>query len=237
MTGVIYILKDPETDLVRYVGQTVVLINKRYAQHIYNWKRSKTYVNCWIKSLAVKGLKPVIEIIEDGIPREDLNTRESDYIKLFKALGATLCNLTSGGSGLNNFKPTQESKDKRLESLKTSESWKVRNQRHSQIIRDLHKIKIVGFRKPHSSESKLQIGLSNPQRVLLLIKDLNTGEVCSYNSMREFAYVLGYKSENSVKDFIFNKRNTHLHKRFEVQNKTAAELKKKASATKKKSKK
>lgn len=137
--GCIYTLNDPETGLVRYVGQTIVPPNNRYAQHIYQWKRSLgrlTHVNAWIKSLFDRKLKPLLEIVEDGIPANLLGVKEIEYIKMFKAVGAKLCNHSIGGKGTLGCKPSEDSKRKRLDSLSKSQSWKEKHIRHSEIMRE-----------------------------------------------------------------------------------------------------
>lgn len=40
---IIYVLKDPETKEIRYVGKTVSSLQKRLKQHIYDTKKSKNH--------------------------------------------------------------------------------------------------------------------------------------------------------------------------------------------------
>src|ERR1035437_1372698 len=122
----IYSLIDPRTNLVRYVGQTVVKPEVRYSQHIYQWKRSSgkiTHVNSWIKSLVLNGLKPVLEIVENNIPIEQLDSKEISYIQLYKSIGADLCNHSIGGAGTRGYKHSKQSIEKRKNTLKTSQLW------------------------------------------------------------------------------------------------------------------
>ena len=72
----IYVLKDPKTDSVHYVGRT---LNEktRYRQHIFSARKQghKDKKSAWIASLLNSGNKPVMEIIEmvrqdDAIERE-----------------------------------------------------------------------------------------------------------------------------------------------------------------------
>jgi hypothetical protein len=227
--GCIYTLKDPRTDLVRYVGKTVVLPRIRYAQHLYNWQRSITKVNSWIQSLSLNGLKPAMEIVGE-FDNNELSKKEIEIIKLYKAVGAKLCNHTAGGEGTVGYKHTLESKDKRLNSLKISGAWQSRNKRHSEIIKQLHANGNYSHKPKHTVKTKLCIGLSNPDRRILTLLETSTNQIIIFNSMREFAKSLGYRSENSVKDFIYDKRKTHLHLKYQLlENKTAAEMKKKAS--------
>jgi group I intron endonuclease len=149
----IYTLIDPETKLVRYVGKTSVKPTSRYAQHIYQWKRSSrlTHLNAWIKNLADKGLKPIMEVI-DEVSLDEWITAEKRYIKLFKSAGCNLVNLTLGGEGSLGYKHTKESKDKRLESLLQSEAWKQKHVRHSKIMKQLHAEQNINFGTAHLSD-------------------------------------------------------------------------------------
>jgi group I intron endonuclease len=99
----IYILKDPITKKVRYVGQTIN-INVRYSHHLKPKKTEKpSYKSWWIKSLLRKGHKPVMEIVEiAGI--HNWQAREKHWIKKFKEQGARLTNGTDGGEGVLGFK-------------------------------------------------------------------------------------------------------------------------------------
>ena len=136
--GTIYSLIDPRTGLVRYIGQTIKLPRYRYASHKYQWKRCKgriNHVNSWIKNLAKEGLDFIMEVVEDEISEDQLDIKEIQWIKVFKSIGANLCNHTEGGGGARGVKHSEESKKKRLETLKTSELWKEKHKRQSEIMK------------------------------------------------------------------------------------------------------
>ncbi len=92
----IYILKDPRTGDVRYVGQTVNIKNRLY-NHIKlaENKDNKRHISNWIRSLKEK---PLITVIEECYP-SIANKRERYWIKRYKALGYDLCNHSKGGEG------------------------------------------------------------------------------------------------------------------------------------------
>lgn len=92
----IYTLTDPTTNLIRYVGKTKS-IKRRYAQHLS--ENSKTHKCNWIKSLKVKGIKPIIQIIDICDNKEDSIWIEQYWISQFKTWGFNLTNLTEGGEG------------------------------------------------------------------------------------------------------------------------------------------
>lgn len=153
----IYTLSDPDTGKVRYVGKTCKSLSSRYAQHIYAWKRCSgkklSHVNNWIKNLAIDNKKPVIElvdVVEDFVWQD----AEKGYILLYKSFGCNLTNLTLGGEGTMGYKATDESKKKRLESLAVSKFWKEKIERHSEIMKDLHKNKNIKFGYAHLDEEK-----------------------------------------------------------------------------------
>ena len=56
----IYVLKDPETMQVRYVGKTVNSLIARLGQHIYDSKKSKNHRAYWIKKIIDSGKMPII---------------------------------------------------------------------------------------------------------------------------------------------------------------------------------
>lgn len=214
--GLIYTLIDPRTNLVRYVGQTVSKPNYRYAQHIFQWKRcpdKMTHVNSWIKNLYDLGLKPIMEIIEQCVESE-LDNKEIQVIKYFKALGANLCNHSHGGKGVRGVRPTKESSSKRLETLKTSTAWKERHIRHSHIMKEKHKKGETYLGFSHlSAEDRLKvrhkITESLKQPVMLLHKE--TGQILTFKSRIELG--LHFKcSHSAVTDFIYGRRNSRKFK-------------------------
>ena len=92
----IYILKDPITNDIRYVGKSDNP-DKRYLSHI-NENRNNTYKENWIRQLKEKGLLPILEII-DIVPGENWTFWERWWISLFKSWGFNLVNIGIGGEG------------------------------------------------------------------------------------------------------------------------------------------
>lgn len=152
----IYTLSDPTTGQVRYVGKTSVKPEARYAQHIYQWKRCKgkiSYLNSWIKNLANKQLKPVLQVV-DLVDDEAWVLAEQGYIRLFKSYGCKLVNLTIGGEGSSGYKHSVESISKRIASCQKSQLWQQKNKRHSEIMKELHFKGDVLFGTAHLPEDK-----------------------------------------------------------------------------------
>jgi len=94
-TTFIYELIDPITDETRYIGKA----NNpkgRFAGHLND--KSKAYKNNWIKSLKNKGLKPILNII-DEVNNEEAGYWEIFYISLYRSWNCRLTNLDKGGLG------------------------------------------------------------------------------------------------------------------------------------------
>ncbi len=95
----IYILKNPNTNEIRYVGQTND-IKRRLNRHIQNSRSIKDsrHVSNWIRSL---NHRPVLEIIET-CEYTLRNEREQYWIDYYRALNCDLCNHSNGGAGAGN---------------------------------------------------------------------------------------------------------------------------------------
>lgn len=77
----IYVLKNPQTNNIHYVGRT---LNEktRYRQHIFlaKHKKNKDKKSSWIISILNKGLKPIMEIIEE-VTESNAIEREMYWIR------------------------------------------------------------------------------------------------------------------------------------------------------------
>lgn len=92
----IYKLIDPITNEIRYVGKTINLL-KRLQTHIARSKTNTYHSARWIKSLLDKGVKPVIEIIEE-CNENNWSEREIYWIKYYRDK-FDLTNILDGGNG------------------------------------------------------------------------------------------------------------------------------------------
>lgn len=94
-TTFIYGLNDPETGECRYVGKSNNP-HERLSDH-FTECRDKTHRRAnWLNSLAAKGLKPTLQII-DEVPFEHWKQLEVAYIEFFRERGFDLTNGTPGG--------------------------------------------------------------------------------------------------------------------------------------------
>lgn len=110
-TPKLYVLKDPETLEIRYVGITIRTLQQRLSGHICD-VTTRPELNYhkinWIKSILNKGLKPIIELISEYNSLEEVKLAEIDYIMEYKQK-YNLTNSTMGGDHLGERSHTRES--------------------------------------------------------------------------------------------------------------------------------
>jgi len=96
MKTYIYILQDPLTEEVRYVGKSNNP-KRRYQSHLWDKPKVKYYSYYWIQSLLKKGLKPILTIIDET--ENNWQELEQYWIEQFICWGFRLTNITKGGEG------------------------------------------------------------------------------------------------------------------------------------------
>ncbi len=113
----IYILKDPYTDEIRYIGRTKNSLKIRLAGHCTKAKQNsfKTYKDNWILKLDVK---PLIEEIEEIEGWEESYLREQILIKEYIEKGYRLVNLHDRGTGGLLRDISQEQREKISKKVK-----------------------------------------------------------------------------------------------------------------------
>ena len=92
----IYVLKNPFTEDVFYVGQTMQELNLRLAGHIAETGANRDKIH-YIKNIIANGEKPIIQAIEViptkcYIDKMLVNEREYYWIKFYKTKGCNLLN-------------------------------------------------------------------------------------------------------------------------------------------------
>lgn len=95
----IYVLREPITNEIRYVGKTNSP-KQRLKNHLNKLRDTNTHKRNWINKLRKDKLKPIFEII-DTVPIDEWQYWEKHYITKFKNEGCNLVNYTDGGDGLN----------------------------------------------------------------------------------------------------------------------------------------
>ncbi len=111
--NIIYILQDPISFEVRYVGLSTQGVVRSKQSH-------KGHCKSWIQSLKKIGLKPIVRVLQqwDCISIEELNKAEIYWISYFQGNGSPLTNLTTGGEGQGSRPVSEETRRKISEKLK-----------------------------------------------------------------------------------------------------------------------
>lgn len=104
-TWYIYVLIDPRSEEIRYVGWTINP-RQRLSAHVSRARKGGSYKYHWIAQLLDLGLRPTIEIIESG--SGDHKDPERRWIAYYRSIGCRLTNLTDGGDGAPGYHPTEE---------------------------------------------------------------------------------------------------------------------------------
>lgn len=88
-----YILIDPLTNKIRYIGQSVNPAN-RYRNHIYEAKKNnRNHKERWIIQLLRKNVKPIMQIVwEEVMGAVEANSFETYMIEYYKEIGCDLTN-------------------------------------------------------------------------------------------------------------------------------------------------
>lgn len=104
-TAIIYALRDPRTDAVRYVGKTNASIDERLDAHVRAARRvfpgclvpiPTSKLHCWIVALAREKKRPGIsEIVR--VDSLESSAHEIQWIAYYRERGCDLLNMTSGG--------------------------------------------------------------------------------------------------------------------------------------------
>lgn len=114
-----YLLVDPRTSVVRYVGITTQDPTYRFALHLQEAKRTGTKslhkVN-WIRSLASAGCSPRLVLAAVFESLHEAATWEKATIADYRAAGLRLTNATDGGEGNQGWDPSKATRQKMREA-------------------------------------------------------------------------------------------------------------------------
>lgn len=204
-TVFIYLLIDPISKQVRYVGKTTDT-KRRIRRHISERFDRDTYKDRWIRKLLDNDVRPEIEIV-DEVPCNDWEYWEKFYISYFKFLGCHLTNGTIGGDqppSTKGRKHTDESKLKMSNAKKGKPiPWLNNNsERTEQHRKNLSKSLKgrVSINKGKKFSEDLKKKLSNASTVKLKVKqiDLDGNIVKVWNSISEAQKALQIKHISEV---------------------------------------
>lgn len=106
----IYVLEDPRTGEVRYVGKTC----NPHSRLRYHCKASSLQSNShrsnWIRGLLADGVRPAFRVIDAGMGTGH-GLAERAWIREYRRRGARLVNSTDGGEGVSGFRRRPESNE------------------------------------------------------------------------------------------------------------------------------
>ena len=93
----VYALASSSDGLIRYVGQTVDLLENRRKTHIRHARKyANRHLSCWIRKVIADGHEVCITLLE---PHAPWNTSEIAWIAKLRGQGCDLVNATAGGEG------------------------------------------------------------------------------------------------------------------------------------------
>lgn len=125
----IYILIDPKTYRIKYVGKTENL-RDRYIFHLRDRRNAHKWN--WINGLKSENLLPLMKTIEI-CSLEDSSWYEMWWIAYGKSCGWKLTNKTNGGEGTYGYRHTEEAKNKIAERSRNQSSEQVEKHRQRMI--------------------------------------------------------------------------------------------------------
>jgi hypothetical protein len=138
-TAYIYGLKEPDTQLIRYIGKSI-RPQQRLRNHIND--KSKCHRTNWIRSLKQRGLEPELIIIEEIHGEWPWQESEKFWIAFARKHGWPLVNSTDGGDGVVNL--SGESKER------MAKTWVGRKHKPESLI----KIGLASKGRHHTEEHK-----------------------------------------------------------------------------------
>jgi len=187
----IYILKDPDTQEVRYVGKSV-RPKRRYSEHIYKkyQENKKTHLAHWLLKLLNQDKKPIMEIIDQT--EGDWEILEKKWIAFY----SNLCNHTLGGGGCHGIIQSKEILEKRSKSMLGKNKGKTMpedfKKKLSSTLKDtgLHR----GTNNPNSKYSKEQIeNVKKYLKEFSYLSGVNIARICKVHPQ------LVYEIKNGTK--------------------------------------
>lgn len=120
----IYVLLEPDTECIRYVGWTVKSLRERLRAHLRD-KYACHKVN-WIESLRRRGLTPKIRLVQ-VVDFTEWEEAERRWIAEYRVQGCALTNATDGGDGKLGCAHSERTKEKlRRAALRQFESAEAR---------------------------------------------------------------------------------------------------------------
>ena len=164
----IYILADPVTAQIRYVGKANAPY-ERLRAHYWGCGRGETHSQRWIAQLKSQGIWPVLGVI-DMATKENWRAREKYWVAYFRGKGVPLTNIAAGGNGAPMTMP-EETKAK---MRKSCAGWhqpeearrKISEARKGMVFPALHRMRLSQKKKEYFSDEQNTYNLSRYWAVL-----------------------------------------------------------------------
>lgn len=161
----VYVLIDPLTEEIRYVGWTRHPLTERLRGHLR--ERKSSHRVHWLQSLRQQGLRPRIQLVQE-VPEGQWVEAERYWIAFFKSSGCPLVNGTDGGEGMQGHKTSVETREKlRVATLKQFESPAMREAvgrvHRGKTISEGHKQKISAANKRRWAEWRASGGVTSEE--------------------------------------------------------------------------
>ena len=97
--GYVYGLYDPQTNELRYIGQTTMLLWRRLACHLSPSVLARpSHRTHWLQGLLDRSLRPTIKPLAEATSKEELDCLEVQHIAAARERGERLVNLEPGGN-------------------------------------------------------------------------------------------------------------------------------------------
>lgn len=96
----IYVLIDPRTGEIRYVGATSKTLEQRLYGHLK--VRSTGHKGRWVEQLRRQGLSPRVSLVQE-VTVACWQEAERYWISYFRSVGCNLTNMTDGGDGVVGY--------------------------------------------------------------------------------------------------------------------------------------
>lgn len=142
----IYCLKEPDTEEIRYFGQTFRPMKERLSEHL-NSKRD-WHVSKWIRSLKRENKLPICEVLMTGLEKWEADEEEIALIAWGRKKEMRLTNLSLGGEGSS---PTEETRQK-MRAAQTG-------RKHTDESR--HKMSLAAKGRKHTEETRQKLSEIN----------------------------------------------------------------------------
>lgn len=164
----IYVLIDPLTSKIRYVGRTTTDLKVRLNGHISKAKKGKTHKDNWIKGLLKLKLKPKIKLFKVVSGWNYSHEYEKALITKSLEFGFSLVNLDDRGEGGINKIISTEQKNKISQTLKKkySEGLITPTRTTNISVFDVNGEFICSFESLASCSRTLKIPYSSLEKVL-----------------------------------------------------------------------